>query len=158
MTNNHFLCKMPPIMNETFQKKCGEIKKKFTPLTQEERYHLLMDMGRELPPFPDLLKTPDRIVRGCQSTLYLNTTTQNGKIFFEVHSDALISAGLAALLIAAYSGESAETILKCPPDFIAELGITASLSLNRSNGLAHIHLRMKQEALKSLIPSHGKTQ
>lgn len=153
MTNNHFLCKIDPAMNETFLKKCNEIKKNFTTLTTEMRYQLLMDMGRNLPPYPAELKTPDRIVRGCQSILYLNTTSRDGKIFFEAHADALISAGLAALLIAAYSGESAETILKCPPDFISELGIAASLSLNRSNGLAHIHLRMKQDALKSLLPA-----
>lgn len=155
MTNNHFLCKIGAVMNESFQKKCDEIKKNFTNLTQEKRYQLLMDMGRNLPPFPHSLKTPDRIVSGCQSILYLNATTNDGKIFFEAHADALISAGLAALLISAYSGETAETILKCPPFFLTELGITTSLSLNRSNGLAHIHLRMKQEALKSLLPVKG---
>jgi cysteine desulfuration protein SufE len=151
MTNNDFPAKIAVAMNESFQKKCDQIKKKFAPLSIEERYRTLMDMGRNLPPYPDAYKTPDHIVRGCQSTLYLRATALDGKIFFEAHSDALISAGLAALLIAAYSGESAESILKNPPDFMTELGIQASLSPNRSNGLANIHLRMKQEALKSLI-------
>lgn len=108
-------------------------------------------MGRSLPTFEAQYKTPDRIVRGCQSTLYLRSFLIEGKMFFEAASDALISAGLAALLIYVYSGESPETILKRPPDFLAEIGIMATLSMNRSNGLAHIHLRMKQDAISSLI-------
>jgi cysteine desulfuration protein SufE len=150
MTNNHFLDKILPVMSEIFQKKCAELKKKFAPLSTEERYRALMEMGRSLPFFHPDLKTPDRLVHGCQSLLYLHATGSDGKLFFEAHSDALISAGLAALLIAVYSGESPETILKCPPTFISELGIAATLSPNRSNGLSQIHLRMQQEALKAL--------
>lgn len=131
-------------MAETFQKKCDEIKKKFAPLSVEQRVQTLMEMGRRLPP---CAQTPDRLVRGCQSSLYLNADLKEGKLYFTASGDALISTGLAALLIAAYSGESPETILACPPTFITELGIQASLSPNRSNGLAYIHLRMKQEAL-----------
>ena len=141
-------------MDKMFEKKCEEIKKKFEPLSLEQRYQTLMEMGRALPPFPEELKTPDRIVKGCQSILYLNGTLKDGKIYFEAHADALISAGLAALLIAAYSGETPETILKCPPTFISELGIATSLSPGRSNGLAHIHLRMKQDALKIFTMSN----
>jgi cysteine desulfuration protein SufE len=144
--------KLSSTMEETFQKKCEEMKEKFSSLTPEERYDTLIEMGRRLPLFATSLKTADRIVPGCQSTLYLSTTLKEGKLFFEVYSEALISAGLAALLIYVYSGESPETILKCPPTFIAELGLTASLSPGRSNGLAHIHLRIKQEAVKVLIP------
>lgn len=138
-------------MSETFQKKCLELKKKFTSLSVEARYQELMEMGKNLPPFPHELKTSDHIVQGCQSILYLTLKFEGGKCFFEADADALISKGLAALLIAVYSGESPETILKCPPDFIGELGIGASLSPMRSNGLAQIYLRMKQEALKTFI-------
>ncbi len=151
MTINHFLDKIGLHMSETFQQKCAEIKKIFIPLSLEERYHQLIEMGRGLPPFPEHLKIPDKIVSGCQSTLYLHASLIDDKLFFEAWADALISAGLAALLIAAYSGETAETILKSPPDFLGELDIFTSLSPNRSNGLAQIHLRMKQEALKSLL-------
>ena len=138
-------------MTNLFYEKAEGLKKKFSLLTTDERYQLLIQMGQKLSPFPEEYRTPDRIVPGCQSTLYLLSTLSDGKLYFKAQADALISAGLAALLIAAYSGESPETILTCPPDFITELGITASLSLNRSNGLANIHLRMKQEALKNLV-------
>ena len=77
--------------------------------------------------------------------MYLYTNSSEGKIVFQGSSDALISQGLAALLIRIYSGESPETILKCPPNFLEELGIPASLSPNRANGLYSLHLRMKQK-------------
>lgn len=136
-------------MTETFQKKCDEIKKIFAPLATEERYQHLMQMGRRLPPYPNSLKIPANIVAGCQSTLYLHSDFTDGKIFFQAHSDALISSGLAALLIFVYSGEPPEILLKHPPTFLTDLNL--SLTPARSNGLSHIHLRMKQLALLSLV-------
>lgn len=151
MTINHFLAKISSNMPDSFQKKCDQIKKIFAPQSTEERYKTLIDLGRKLPPFSENHKTADQIVPGCQSTLYLYAFFEEGKLFFEAYSDALISAGLAALLIAVYSGETPETILKSSPDFIRELGIHSSLSINRSNGLANIYLKIKQEALKILV-------
>ncbi len=139
-------------MNESIERKLTELKNIFSSqATAEQRYNAIMDLARKLPPFPDDWKTPDRIVRGCQSTLYLHASFENGKLFFSTFSDALISAGLAALLTYFYSGETPETILKSPPLFLQELNILSSLSPNRSNGLSQIHLRIKQEAVKFLI-------
>ena len=150
MTNKIFSIKMAFTMDKKFQERCAEIKKKFAPLTQEERYLALIELGRSLLPYPPELQIAEKQVRGCQSTLYLNASLKDGQLFFEAKSDALISAGLAALLIALYSGQTPETILTQPPTVISELGLTASLTPSRSNGLAHIHLRMKQEALRIL--------
>ena len=127
------------------------IKQKFSSLkTPDERYALLIQMGRALPPFPSEQKTPANIVPGCQSTLYLCATLVDNKLFFSAAADALISAGLAALLIEAFSGSTPEEILTSSPTFLQELGITAALSPNRSNGLSSIYLRMKQIALKNI--------
>lgn len=144
------------IMVKTTLENEERLKKIFAPLTKEERYAALIEMGRSLPPFPEELKTADRLVKGCQSILYLAARYEDGKLFFQASADALISKGLAALLIAVYSGESPEAILTCPPGFIAELGLAESLSPNRSNGLAQIHLKMKQEAVKALSFSNTK--
>lgn len=143
-------------MSETFQKKSDALKKSFTIFSSiEDRYKAIIDMGRSLPPFPLHLKCPENLVAGCQSTLYLASQYEDGLVFFKVASDALISSGLAAILIAVYSGESPETILKMPPQFLDDLNIHASLSPNRSNGLAQIHLRMKKDALKFLISTQN---
>lgn len=121
--------------------------------TPESKYLKIIEFGRALPPYPPEHKKAENIVQGCQSVLYLRTTQKDGKVFFEVESEALISAGLAALLLAIYNGESPAAVLRCPPGCLDQLGILASLTPGRSNGLASMYLRMKQECLKFLLPS-----
>lgn len=117
----------------------------------EARYEKLIELGKQLPRLPTEQKIQSNRVQGCQSIMYLHSHIDQGSLFFTADSDALISHGLAALLIKVYSGESAEVILTCPPDYIETLGIPASLTPSRANGLYSIHLRMKQEALKFLV-------
>lgn len=117
------------------------------------RYEHLIEMGRPLRTSNTSLRHPQNLVSGCQSEVYLVAQLQNGKVYFSVYSEALISAGLAALLLAIYDGETIETILGCSPTCITEMGILASLTPGRSNGLASMHLRMKQEAIRLLKQS-----
>lgn len=119
--------------------------------TEEAKYQKIIEFGRELPPLADQYKVPENIVKGCQSTMYLRSSWLNEGIKFEAQSDALISAGLAAILLKVYSGEPPEVVLKCPPTYLEELGISASLTPSRANGLYSVHLRMKQDALKLFI-------
>lgn len=119
--------------------------------TPESKYQKIIEFGKNLPPIPLEAKIPENIVSGCQSIVYLQSRSINGKIFFYASSEALISAGLVALLIFIYNEEDPETILKCPPQFIEELGLLSSLSPTRSNGLGNIYLRMKQDALRLFI-------
>lgn len=117
---------------------------------RESKYLKIIELGKALPPLPEEQRRPENKVSGCQSTMYLATQFEKGTITFSATSDALISTGLAALLLAVYSGEAPETILMCPPSYLDELNIGESLSPNRANGLYSIHLRMKQDALKYL--------
>ena len=117
----------------------------------EEKYQKIISLGSELPPFPNESKLKENLVFGCQSTMYLHTQYIDGKLFFKADSEALISKGLASLLIKIYNGESPETILKNPPIVLEKIGIFASLSPNRSNGLNSLYLKMKQEAVKYLL-------
>lgn len=117
----------------------------------ESRYQMIIEMGKKLPPFDPALKVQQNVVIGCQSTTYIATSYKEGKVYFALTSDALISAGLAALLLHIYDGESPETILKCPPTILEKIGIASALTPNRAQGLYSIHLRMKQEALKYLM-------
>lgn len=136
-------------------KKQSQLKKEFTLCASKEmRYQKIIDLGKELPPISPENQTPENCVKGCQSLVYLHSYMKDGKIWFEAASEALISAGLASLLIKIYTGQSPETVLKCPPLFIEELQIHASLTPGRSNGLSSIYLRMKQDALKFLLPSN----
>jgi cysteine desulfuration protein SufE len=119
--------------------------------TPEQKYQKIIELGRQLAPYPAELKTPEHLVKGCQSAMYLSAQLTDGKVQFHAWSEALISAGLAAMLLAAYHDESPDTILTCPPRFLEELGIHDSLSPGRSNGLASLFQRMKQEALNFLV-------
>jgi cysteine desulfuration protein SufE len=119
--------------------------------SQEAKYEKIIEMGRQQVPLSPIYKTEENFVRGCQSQMYLHSYWSGDKIIFETESDALISAGLAALLTQVYSGETPEAILKCPPAYLEELGISTSLTPNRASGLYSVHLRMKQEALRLLV-------
>lgn len=119
--------------------------------SEEEKYEKIIQLGRESPSLDEAYKTEENIVTGCQSQMYLHSFLKDGKVYFQADSNALISAGLAALLISVYSGESPETILMCPPDYLEDLGISTSLTPSRANGLYSVHLKMKKEALKHLM-------
>lgn len=123
----------------------------------EQIYTKIIELGRTLPPYPADKKTPDHLVKGCQSQLYLHTELKEGKLIFYVEADALISAGLASLLLAIYNQEPPEAILSCPPSFLGELQLLKHLSPGRANGLASLFTKMKAHAL-SLYSSHKMPQ
>lgn len=118
---------------------------------KEARYRAIMEMGKKAPVLDPQHCVPENLVRGCQSTMYLHATLRDGVVAFSVNADALISAGLAALLIEVYDGETPETILTCAPSYLEDLGLRASLTPSRANGLYSIHLKMKQDALRLLV-------
>ncbi|MBS0648779.1 MAG: SufE family protein [Verrucomicrobia bacterium] len=118
--------------------------------TPEARYQKIIELGRQLPSFNPAARIPANLVPGCQSVMYLESNLQGDKLIFNADSDALISKGLAALLIAIYSDELAEVVALCPPTFIQEIGLQTALSPARSNGLASLYHKMRQEALKHL--------
>jgi len=135
----------------SFSNKVLNINQLFTNChSKEEIYNTIIELGRNSEAFSDQDKVEANLVRGCQSTMYLRSWAKDGSIYFQAWSDALISAGLAQLLILAYTGETPEVILKEPPNFLDELDIPSSLTPNRINGLSQIHLKMKQEALKHI--------
>lgn len=119
--------------------------------TIEEKYQRIIDLGKKQKLLPVEYKTDKNLVEGCQSRMYLKVMYEEGKIYFETESDAIISAGLGMLLTMVYSGETPEVILKCPPAYIDELGIRASLTPGRANGLASLYLHMKREALRFAV-------
>ena len=104
-----------------------------------DRYHYLIDLGRQLPPFPDSRKTDANRVHGCQAQVWLHCRESGGRLVIQAISDAAIVSGLIALLIRVYSNQPPQQVLETPPIFIEELGLGAHLSPTRSNGL-HVML------------------
>ncbi|MDX8430465.1 MAG: SufE family protein [Candidatus Algichlamydia australiensis] len=128
-----------------------EIKKTFASCkSPQEKYEKIIALGRNLPKLDEKLMCKENLVHGCQSQMFLTTKFRDGKVFFEVWSDALISAGLGSLLKSAYSGLEPEIVIKEQPKFLEELGLLSLLSPTRSNGLKSLYLKMQQEALRLL--------
>jgi cysteine desulfuration protein SufE len=113
----------------------------------EQKYSKIMELGKLMPPLDAKYKTSNCLIYGCQSTTYVYSYLKDNQLHFLAESDALISAGLASLLITIYSGEKPETILKTPPIFLKELGIQDLLSPSRANGLFYMYEKIKKDAL-----------
>jgi cysteine desulfuration protein SufE len=100
-----------------------------------DRYQYLIDLGRQLPPFPEELKTEELRLHGCQSQVWLKTEVQGDRLQFQAISDSAIVSGLIAVLKRVYDGRRLEEIVATPPGFIQAIGLDEHLSPTRSNGL-----------------------
>jgi len=121
--------------------------------TAEARYEKIISIGRKKNDFPENQKIASHIVPGCQSILYLYTTLQNGVIYFQTYSEALISAGLAQILAYVYSEQSPATVLHSPPLFLQTSKMIEGLTPGRSNGIANLYLQMKKDTISLLSKS-----
>ncbi len=100
-----------------------------------DKYEYLIDLGKNLEPFPEELKTDDRLIKGCQSRVWLDAEVKDGVIVFRADSDAIITKGIISMLISVYSGRSAAEIAEDDFSFVDRLGLKENLSPTRANGL-----------------------
>ena len=106
----------------------------------EDRYKYLIELGRELDP----MHTPGRLVKGCQSSVWLEASSKDGKLHFLVDSDAIIVRGLLALVMAAYNDRSPQEIVQFDvDDYFRKLDLERHLSPTRGNGLRAIVGRIR---------------
>lgn len=115
-----------------------------------ERYQHLIDLGRQLPPYPEARRDEAHRVQGCQSQVWLCAEGDAERLQFRAASDGAIVAGLLALLLRVYSDRSARTILATPPTFIEAIGLGSHLSMTRRNGLAAVLARIRAHASAAL--------
>ncbi len=112
----------------------------------EDRYKYIIDLGKELPPMDDDKKTDERLVRGCQSQVWIDTRCEGGRYWFDVDSDAFIVKGLLGVVLAAYNGKQAEDITSFDIDaYFEDLDLIRHLSTARGNGLKAMVDRIKAE-------------
>lgn len=112
-----------------------------------DKYQLLIDLGSEQEPLAEQYKTPQNLIDGCQSRVWLQADYEDGKIYFQAESDALIVKGIVALLIRVLSGHTPQEILDADMAFLDEIGLKDHLSPTRSNGLLAMVKQMKAYAL-----------
>jgi cysteine desulfuration protein SufE len=110
----------------------------------EQRYTYLIELARHLPPMPEAEKTPEHLVKGCTSQVWLVQAWQNNRLHIQLESDALIVKGLMALVWLAYHGKTqAETTQIDLPTLLEPAHLLQHLSPNRRNGFASVVAHIK---------------
>lgn len=115
-----------------------------------DKYEYLIELGKNLEPYPEENKTDDKLIKGCQSRVWLDSKLEDGKIFFKADSDAIITKGIISLLISVYSGRTPEEIAGDDFGFIGEIGLKENLSPTRANGLVSMIEKIKELATESI--------
>ncbi|MCR4844317.1 MAG: SufE family protein [Bacteroidales bacterium] len=111
-----------------------------------DKYEYLIELGKALEPFPEEKKTEDRLIKGCQSRVWLDSEQKDGKLYFTADSDAIITKGIISLLVSVYSGRTPQEIAADDFAFVAEIGLKENLSPTRANGLVSMIETIKKTA------------
>ncbi len=112
-----------------------------------DKYALLIDLGNSLAPLDEQYKTPENLIEGCQSRVWLNATYEDGIISFQAESDAVIVKGIVSLLIQVMDKHTPDEILESELYFIDKIGLKEHLSPTRSNGLLSMVKQMRLYAM-----------
>lgn len=113
-----------------------------------ERYEYVIGLGKQLAAMDQSLQTSDRLIKGCQSQVWLDAKIENGVINFLADSDSLITKGMIALFIRILDGENADSILTADMSFIDKTGLKEHLAPTRANALNLMSSQMKKYALE----------
>ncbi|MFA6750745.1 MAG: SufE family protein [Fermentimonas sp.] len=112
-----------------------------------DKYAFIIEQGNALQPIDEKYKTPDNIIKGCQSRVWLKTDYRDGKLYFEAESDAIIVKGLLALVLRVFNGRTPDEIIGTDLRFMKEIGLTEHLSPTRSNGLLSVIKQIRYYAI-----------
>ncbi len=144
----HYICRQQDIFIMTINEIQDEIIDEFSGLTDwMDKYSYIIEMGNSLPPIDEKHKTPDNLIEGCQSRVWIYADYKDGKITFEADSDAIIVKGIISMLVRVLSGQTPSDILDANLYFIDDIGLKEHLSPTRSNGLLAMVKQIKMYAL-----------
>ena len=118
--------------------------------TWEEKYEHLIELGSDIPLIKAEKKTAAHLINGCQSQVWLDCEKRDDRLYFYGDSDALISKGLAALIIKLFSGGTALEILNYNNSVFEKIKLNQHLSMTRSNGLVMMIKQIKKYAQKNI--------
>ena len=134
-------------MDKTLQDIENEVVEEFSMFEEWlDKYEYLIELGKSLKDFPESSKTDDNLIKGCQSRVWLSYKIEEGKIFFNADSDAIITKGIISLLIRIYSGRTPEEILSSDFSVVDKIGLKENLSPTRANGLVSMIARIRETA------------
>lgn len=132
---------------KTIQEIQADIVQDFAALTDwMDKYEYLIELGKEMPLIDEKDKTEDKLIRGCQSRVWLSCRAEDGRLRFAADSDALITKGIISLLLRVYDGQTPADILASDEAFIEQIGLKENLSPTRANGLVSMIATIKAYA------------
>ncbi len=114
-----------------------------------DKYEYLIELGHSLPVIDEQKKQEERLIKGCQSRVWLDSEYRDGRLWFTADSDAIITKGIISLLIRVYNGRTPDEILSADNSFIEEIGLRENLSPTRANGLVSMMGQIREDALKA---------
>ena len=112
-----------------------------------QKYDYLIELSKDIPLISEEYRLNENLIKGCQSKVWLHAREIDGKVIYTADSDAIITKGIAALLIRVLSEQKAEDIIENEMYFIDAIGLKEHLSMTRSNGLVSMIKQMKFYAL-----------
>ena len=127
----------------------ADIAEEYAFLDSEERYRLLIELGRKLEPMPDALKTDATKVRGCSASVWVYPTQDDGRLHFMADSNAAITKGVVALVLAAVQDKPAAEVANTDiAAALAPFDLTRELSSNRTQGVPNMIARVRETAAR----------
>ena len=134
-------------MNMTLEEAKLSVVEEFTMFDEWlDKYAYLIELGKNLEPFPESSKTEEKLIKGCQSRVWLDAKMQDGLLVFSADSDAIITKGIISLLIGVYSGRTPGQIASDDFAWIGQIGLKENLSPARAGGLVAMIERIKEIA------------
>ena len=112
-----------------------------------ERYEYIIELGKSLPLIDEIHKLDENLIKGCQSKVWLYSELENDIIKYSADSDAILTKGIAGLLLRVFSNQKPADILKSDTSFIDEIGLKEHLSPTRANGLVSMVKQIKMYAI-----------
>lgn len=112
-----------------------------------QRYEYMIELGKSLPLIDEKYKDEDHIIKGCQSKVWVHAELKDDKLVFTADSDAIITKGIIAILVRAFSNQKPADIIEADTRFIDTIGLKEHLSPTRANGLVNMIKQLKLYAV-----------
>ncbi|WP_224484257.1 SufE family protein [Robertkochia aurantiaca] len=112
-----------------------------------QRYEYMIELGKSLPLIDEKYKVDDNLIKGCQSRVWVHAELNDDKLVFTADSDAIITKGIIAILIRAFSNQKPQDIIDADTAFIDQIGLKEHLSPTRANGLVSMIKELKMYAI-----------
>ena len=126
-----------------------DIQEEYEILEVDDRYRLLIELGRDLAPMPDALKTDATLIRGCSASVWVYPVSDNGQLSFLADSNAAITKGIIALVLKTVDAKNAEEILGTDiENALAPFDLKNQLSSNRTQGIPNMISLIRETAAR----------